>query len=113
VSDTCYLKCAVCSNLTEIESSIVDRQIHIPVHGGDVIRIYNDDATELVFCENCSAVVWPKEYAPREPEILKEKPKKKTVRKKAKKKTKKNSLTKSKKQGILRPHSNNEDIKKE
>ena len=109
MSDTCYLKCAVCSGLTEIESSIVDREIQIPLHGGDIIRIYNDDSTELVFCEGCSAVVWPKEYAPREPEILKEKPKKKVV----KKKTKKKSLTKSKKQGILRPHSNNEDIKKE
>ena len=115
MSETCYLKCAVCSSLTEIDSSIVNREILIPVHGGEIIRVYNDDAPELVFCEECSAVVWPKDYAPKAPEILTEKPKKKVAKKKTtkKKKTAKKRLTKQKKQDIISPLSNNEDIKEE
>ena len=115
MNETCYLKCAVCSSLTEIESGIVNRETLIPVHGGEIVRVYNDDAAELVFCEDCSAVVWPKDYAPKAPEILTEKPKKKTVKKKTtkKKKTAKKRLTKQEKQDIISPLSNNEDIKEE
>ncbi len=115
MSETCYLKCAVCSSLTEINSSIINREIIIPVNGGQVRRIYNDDAPELVFCEECSAVLWPKDYAPKAPEILTKKPKKKVVKKKTtkKKKTAKKRLTKQEKQDIISPLSNNEDIKEE
>ena len=115
MSDTYYLKCAVCNFLTEIDSNIINREIIIPVNGGEVTRIYNDDASELIFCEDCTAVLWPKDYAPKAPEILTKKPKKKVVKKKTtkKKKTAKKRLTKQEKQDIISPLSNNEDIKEE
>ena len=35
----------------------------------------HEETKEPVFCEQCTATIWPKEYAIKEPKILKEKPK--------------------------------------
>ena len=68
-----------------------------------------------MFCKECSEGVSPNDYAPKAPEILTEKHKKKVVKKKTikKKKNAKKRLTKQEKQDIISPLSNNEDIKEE
>jgi len=73
---TVFLECQLCKFLTEIESRIVHQKITAKnTYGGEVV-ITTDETPELVFCEQCTAVLWPKEYAPKPPKIFNEKPKK-------------------------------------
>ena len=74
--ETVFLECQLCKFLTEIESSIVYQKITAKnTYGGEVV-ITTDETPELVSCEQCTAVLWPKEYAPKPPKIFNEKPKK-------------------------------------
>ena len=71
-------------------------------YGGDIIRTI-DETQELLFCEQCTTAIWPKEYAPKPPNIFDEKPKK----------TRKKRLTTKKKKRIIPTSKDeNEYIKK-
>ena len=72
-------------------------------YGGDIIRTI-DETQELLFCEQCTTAIWPKEYAPKPPNIFDEKPKK----------TRKKRLTTKKKKRIISQELNdkNEHIEK-
>ena len=100
---TVFLECQICKFLTEIESLIVhQKRIAQNVYGGEVV-VTTDETPELVSCEQCTAVVWPKEYAPKPPKIFNEKPKKPR---------KKRLTTKKKKRIMPTSKDENEHIKK-
>jgi len=100
---TVFLECQICKLLTEIESSIIHQKITAKnTYGGEVV-VTTDETPELVFCEQCAAVVWPKEYTPKPPKIFNEKPKKSR---------KKRLTTKKKKRIMSTSKDENEHIKK-
>ena len=99
---TVFLECPVCELLTEIEDPNVFQVFAGRTYGGDVTRS-SDETQELVFCEQCTATLWPKEYAVKAPKIFNEKPKK----------TRKKRLTTKKKKRIISTSKDeNEYIKK-
>ena len=112
---TVFLQCGICKHLTETQNFIPQEMVAENTYGANLV-ITNSETQELVFCESCTATIWPKEYAPIPPKVLEEKPKParktKKVSKKKKKVTKKR-LTSNKKKRIM-PASNdkNEDIEK-
>ena len=100
---TVFLECQLCKFLTEIESSIVNsKRTAQNTHGGEIV-ITMDETPELVSCEQCTSILWPKEYAPKPPKIFNEKPKKPR---------KKRLTTKKKKRIIPTSKDENEYIKK-
>ena len=100
---TVFLECQLCKFLTEIESSIVNsKRTAQNTHGGEIV-ITMDETPELVSCEQCTSILWPKEYDPKPPKIFNEKPKKPR---------KKRLTTKKKKRTIPTSKDENEYIKK-
>ena len=98
--ETVFLECPFCKVLIEMEKSIIEGTFH--TFGGKIVK-GEDNTQELVFCESCAASIWPKEYAPKEPKILNQKPKKPR---------KKRLTTKKKKRIIPTSKDKNEDIEK-
>jgi len=99
---TVFLECPICKFLTEIEDPDIFQVFAGKTYGGDIIRS-TDESQELVFCEQCTAVIWPKEYAVKVPKIFKEKPRKPR---------KKRLTTKKKKRIMPTSKDENEHIKK-
>ena len=102
-----YLECPICNFLNETVHLEPQKEAFMgKAHGGEVVWSFESETKEPMFCEQCTATIWPKEYAVKEPKILKEKPKKP-------KKTRKKRLTKKKKSTIIDASKDkNEDIEK-
>tara|TARA_R100001377_G_scaffold61994_1_gene37933 strand:+ start:1814 stop:2149 length:336 start_codon:yes stop_codon:yes gene_type:complete len=81
---TVFLECPVCKLLTEIEDPNIFQVFAGKTYGGDVTRS-TDESQDLIFCEQCTATLWPKEYAVRVPKIFDKKPRKKRLTTKKKK----------------------------
>ena len=74
--ETVFLECPICNFLNEIGSSVISNQITVEnVYGAELVRTI-EKTEELLLCEQCATAIWPKEYAPKEPKILSQKPKK-------------------------------------
>jgi hypothetical protein len=99
---TVFLECPICKFLTEIEDPDSFQAFAGKTYGGKVVRS-TDESQELVFCEQCTAAIWPKEYAIKAPKIFNEKPKKPR---------KKRLTTKKKKRIIPTSKDKNENIEK-
>tara|TARA_R110002020_G_scaffold221213_3_gene429248 strand:+ start:851 stop:1162 length:312 start_codon:yes stop_codon:yes gene_type:complete len=99
--DTVFLECPICKFLNEIEDpSVISKVFAGKAYGGEIVNVSNE-TQELIFCEECTTTIWPKEYAVKTPKILKERPKK----------IKKKRLTSKKKKRIMSPSKDkNEDI---
>ena len=82
---------------------MISNQITVEnVYGAELVRTI-EKTEELLLCEQCATAIWPKEYAPKEPKILNQKPKKPR---------KKRLTTKKKKRIIPTSKDKNEDIEK-
>ena len=102
--ETVFLECPICNFLNEIGSSVISNQITVEnVYGAELVRTI-EKTEELLLCEQCATAIWPKEYAPKEPKILNQKPKK----------PRKKRLTTKKKKRIISQELNdkNEHIEK-
>tara|TARA_R100001082_G_C4355606_1_gene156707 strand:- start:44 stop:376 length:333 start_codon:yes stop_codon:yes gene_type:complete len=86
-----FIECPICNFLNEVVNLEPTKEdFKGKTYGGDVVWSH-EETKEPVFCEQCTATIWPKEYAIKEPKILKEKPKK----------TRRKRLTKKKKSTII------------
>jgi len=100
---TVFLECQVCKFLTEMEDPNILQVFAGQTYGGDVVRSRDDSAQDLIFCEQCTAAIWPKEYAVKAPKVFDKKPKKPR---------KKRLTTKKKKRIIPTSKDENEYIEK-
>ena len=106
--NTVFIECPICDFLSEVDSITIYNEVNAKnTYGGEVV-VSTDQVSDLIFCEQCTTVIWPKEYAPKPPNIFEEKPKKKKPKKNTKKR-----LTKKKKSTIIDASKDkNEDIEK-
>ena len=102
---TVFLECPICKFLLETDNATIYNEVTLKnTYGGEVV-VSSGEVQDVIFCEKCKTAIWPKEYAPKKPNIFNERPKK------PRKKTTKKRLTKKKKSGkISASKDKNEDI---
>ena len=102
---TVFIECPICKFLQETDSASVYNEITLKNTYGAEVVVSSGEVQDIVFCEKCTTVIWPKEYAPKKPNVSSERPKK------PRKKTTKKRLTKKKKSvKIDASKDKNEDI---
>jgi|TARA_R110000824_G_scaffold107055_2_gene252948 hypothetical protein len=102
---TAFIECPICKFLQETDSASVYNEITLKNTYGAEVVVSSSEVQDVVFCEKCTTAIWPKEYAPKKPNVFSERPKK------PRKKTTKKRLTKKKKSvKIDASKDKNEDI---